>query len=258
MRLTISEIACRLSSVGFVAPDEDAAELVAAANGDCAILRAFINRRLGGEPLAWITGHTTFCGIEILVDPGVYAPRWQSEPLVERAIERLSPGGLCIDVCTGSGAIAKVISTRRPDARVVASDIDPRAIACARRNGIETYLGDLFEPLTPVFGGTADVIIGVVPYVPTPALGLLPRDTLVFESTISYDGGDDGTCHLRRAINDAAGILRHGGALLLELGGDESSLVQDDLIRAGFGNVSLFIDEDGDVRGIESTYSATR
>jgi release factor glutamine methyltransferase len=89
--------------------------------------------------------------------------------------------------------------------------------------------------------------------VPTPDLPLLQRDTLAFETPLSYDGGDDGTAILRRVITDARHFLRRGGALLLELGGDQAERLRDDLERLGYGDVRVLRDEDGDVRGIELT-----
>jgi release factor glutamine methyltransferase len=135
----------------------------------------------------------------------------------------------------------------------VASDIDPRAVACARANGVEVYRGDLFSPLPRALEGHADVVVGVVPYVPTPALRLLPRDTLAFESQLSYDGGADGTEILRRVLTDSRRFLRHGGALLLELGGDQADAIGESLGRLGYVKVTVLVDEDGDVRGIEAT-----
>jgi release factor glutamine methyltransferase len=96
-------------------------------------------------------------------------------------------------------------------------------------------------------------VVAVVPYVPTPELPLLQRDTFTFESALAYDGGDDGAGVLRRAVADSARWLRAGGALLLELGGRQADLLRDDLARAGFGDVQVLVDDDGDVRGIEAT-----
>jgi release factor glutamine methyltransferase len=242
-----------LADAGFVAADEEAEELLARAGGDAELLDALVQRRLTGEPLAWITGSVTFCGLRIRVDPGVYVPRWQSEALARRAAERLPDDGTAIDLCTGSGAIAKVLSTRRPGARVVATDIDERAVACARANGVDALRGDLFAPLPPELEGRVDVVVGVVPYVPTPDLPLLQRDTLTFETPLSYDGGDHGTAILRRVLADGRRFLRRGGALLLELGGDQVTLLRDDLQRLGYGDLVVLHDEDGDVRGIEVT-----
>jgi release factor glutamine methyltransferase len=186
----------------------------------------------------------------------VYVPRWQSEPLVRRAVARLPLRGVAIDLCTGSGAIAAALLVERPAARVVASDLDERAVACATSNGVEVYHGDLFAPLPRDLEGRVDVIVGVAPYVPTAELSLLPRDTLTFESTLSYDGGDDGADLLRRIVRESPRFLRRGGALLLELGGDEVDVLSGELTTSGFGDVTTLFDDDGDVRGIEATLVA--
>jgi release factor glutamine methyltransferase len=246
-------LATVLSRAGFIAPEDEAAELLARAAGDAGLLDSLVARRLTGEPLAWITGRVSFCGLEIHVDPGVYVPRWLSEPLARRAVERLPGSGTAIDLCTGAGAIARTLMSHRPAARVVASDIDDRAVACAATNGVEVHLGDLFAPLPRTLEGSVDVVVGVVPYVPTPALPYLQRDTFAFESPLAYDGGRDGTEILRRVLSEAPRFLRRDGALLLELGGEQPGLLGDDLARLGYVSVSVLVDDDGDVRGIEAT-----
>jgi len=246
-------LASLLSDAGFVSAVAEADELLARAAGDPELLDALVRRRLTGEPLAWIIGRVSFCGVEIRVDPGVYVPRWHSEPLARRAAERLPANGVAIDLCTGSGAVARVLTTSRPGARVVACDIDDGAVACATANGVEAHRGDLFAPLPRGLEGCVDVVVGVVPYVPTPELPLLQRDTFTFESPLAYDGGRDGTDILRRVVADSGLFLRRGGALLLELGGDQDDPLGDDLKRAGYSDVSVLVDEEGDVRGIEAT-----
>jgi release factor glutamine methyltransferase len=250
----LAELTNRLSRAGFIAAEDEAKELLACANGDAELLGSLIARRLTGEPLAWITGKTSFCGIQIRIDPGVYVPRWQSEPVARRAVERLPASGIAIDLCTGSGAIAQTLATNRPGARVLASDVDERAVACATLNGVEVYRGDLFDPLPTGLEGKVDVVVGVVPYVPTPELRLLQRDTFTFESTLSYDGGPDGTDILRRVLRESPRFLCRGGALLLELGGAQADALQDDLARLGYCDVSVLADEEGDVRGIEASF----
>jgi release factor glutamine methyltransferase len=248
---TLAEL---LTGAGFVAAEEEAHELLARAAGDVELLDSLVGRRLTGEPLAWITGSVTFCGMEVHVDQGVYVPRWHTEPLARRAGERLPETGTAIDLCTGAGAIAKVLGVAHPGARVVASDVDERAVACAAANGVEVYRGDLFAPLPRALHGRVDVVVGVVPYVPTPALPLLQRDTLAFESVRSYDGGPDGAQILRRVLADSPRFLRRGGALLLELGGAQADALGDDLARLGYVDVAVLVDEDDDIRGIEATF----
>jgi release factor glutamine methyltransferase len=242
-----------LAGAGFIAASEEADELLARANGDAELLDAMVRRRLTGEPLAWITGTAPFAGRWIRVLEGVYVPRFQTEELARRAVARLPEAGTAIDLCTGSGAVARTLMDERPRARVVATDVDPRAVACARANGVEAYEGDLFEPLPPALRGTVDVVAGVVPYVPTAELGLLHRDALTFESPLAYDGGADGLQILRRAARGAAEFLRPGGALLLELGGEQAAALRPELLAMGFAAVTTVLDEDGDVRGAEAT-----
>jgi release factor glutamine methyltransferase len=253
MRNDLEGLAELLADAGFVAAQEEADELLACAAGDVGRLDSLVARRLTGEPLAWITGRVSFCGLEVRVDPGVYVPRGQSEPLARRAVERLPETGTAIDLCTGSGAIAKTVMVNRPGARVVATDVDEDAVACAASNGVEVYLGDLFTPLPRALEGRVDVVVGVVPYVPTPALSLLPRDTFEFESRLSYDGGPEGTEILGRVLTDGPRFLRPGGALLLELGGEQAEALGAGLARIGYVDVTVLADEDGDVRGIEAT-----
>jgi release factor glutamine methyltransferase len=250
------QICEQLERAGFVAAQDEAEELTRCAKGDPRVLSTLLARRLNGEPLAWITGSVTFCGVEVLVDPSVYVPRWQSEPLVRQAVLHLPDEGVAVDVCTGSGAIAKVLIAARPRARVVGCDVEELAVACAQRNGIEVYQGDLFTPLPRELEHNVDVVIGVVPYVPTGSLEVLPHDTLRFESELSYDGGANGTDFLRRAITEASRFLRPGGRLLLELGADQAELLSEDLRRGGYRDVDVLFDEDGDLRGIDAEFAS--
>jgi release factor glutamine methyltransferase len=246
------ELAALLARAGFIAAHAEAGVLLTRAAGDAALLDALVARRLTGEPLAWITGRVTFCDIEVLVAPGVYVPRPQSEPLARRAAARLPAEGTAIDLCTGAGAIAGTLQSAHPAARVVASDVDERAVACAAGNGVEAYRGDLFAPLPPGLAGDVDVVVGVVPYVPTPELSLLQRDTFAFETPLSYDGGPDGAALLRRVVAESPRFLRPGGALLLELGGRQADTLAGDLARLGYVEVTVLVDGDGDVRGVEA------
>lgn len=243
-----------LARAGCVAADEEAVELLDAAAGDRTKLLALLHRRLRGEPLAWITGQASFGELAINVRPGTYVPRWQSLELAARAGARLPEDGLVIDLCTGSGAIAAALQLRRPRAHVVATDIDPVAVACARSNGVDTRRGDLFEPIPKEFEGATDVVVAVVPYVPTKALEHLPRDVRTFETASHYDGGLDGTAVLRRVIAGAPKFLRPGAALLLEIGGDQADLVATLMDGLGYGDVEVWADEDGDVRGVEAKW----
>lgn len=225
------------------------------AGGDESLLRSLAERRVSGEPLAWVTGRADFGNSSVLVHPGVYVPRWQSLELARRAGARLPSRGKAIDLCTGTGAVAMAMQAAVPSGRVVGTDTDARAVACARANGVETYLGDLFSavPSQLSFLGETDVVVAVVPYVPSVDFHLLPRDTLTFEDASHYDGGLDGTSVLRRVVADAVDVLRPGGALLLELGGEQADALGPVLDGLGYVSVQTWSDEDGDLRGLEAT-----
>ena len=241
-----------LAGAGFVAAEEEADELLRASGNDALALAALVARRLAGEPLAWVTGHAAFVGLEVPVQPGVYVPRWQSSELALRAVARLPESGTAADVCTGSGAIALALRQARPGARIVATDTDRAAVDNARANGIEVYQGDLCSPLPDELHGKLDVVVAVVPYVPTAALALLPRETLIFESVAHYDGGPDGTVLLERVAAEAPAWLRSGGRLLVELGGDQAERMTPLLERLGYGDIESWSDGEGDVRGLEA------
>ncbi len=239
-----------------MAPEAEGAELRVAA-GDATELDALVRRRCLGEPLAWIVGAVDFCGLRICVDPGVYVPRWQSEPLARRAAALLPAHGVAVDLCTGAGAIACVLKAAAPAATVVATDVDPVAVACARRNGVDALLGDLDAPLPAGLLGAVDVMVAVVPYVPTDRLVFLPRDVSAFEPRRALDGGPGGLTLLSSVVARSARWRRPGGWLLLELGGDQAPAVAAQMAGAGFADVTVHRDEDGQDRAVEGRYCGT-
>jgi release factor glutamine methyltransferase len=137
-----------------------------------------------------------------------------------------------------------------PTASVVGVDIDEGAAACARRNGVATAVGDLAEAVGG--DGTFDLVTGVAPYVPTGALRLLPADVQRHEPRLALDGGADGLALVRRMVAAAARLLRPGGWLLIEVGGNQDELVTPALAAHGFGRVTPWWDDEGDLRGVAS------
>jgi release factor glutamine methyltransferase len=240
-------VSSRLTAAGCVAAVEEADELLAAAPDD-ASLEEWICRRERGEPLAWITGTLRFCGHTVHVDPGVYVPRLQSEELARRAAALLvAGGGRAADLCTGAGAIPAHLMAEAPTSTVVAVDIDPRAVVCARRNGVLALVADLGAPLC---SRAFDVVTAVAPYVPTGELRLLPADVQRYEPRRSLDGGDDGLDVVRRIVVSAGRLLRPGGWLLVEVGANQNWALRPTLVAFGFDVVDVWFDEDGDLRGL--------
>ncbi|HVM08121.1 MAG TPA: HemK family protein methyltransferase [Acidimicrobiales bacterium] len=250
----VRDVARRLRAAGCVAADEEAAELVAMArNGEH--LDAMIARRVGGEPLAWITGAVTFCGMNVTVAPGVYVPRWQSEVVALEAASRLRDGGRAVDLCCGSGAVAKVLTRRVPASEVVATDLDDRAVACARSNGVDARPGDLFGPVGAAWRGTVDVVVAVPPYVPTDHLAKLAPTP---EPRVALDGGGDGLAVIRRVVETSPAWLREGGSLVVELGAPQVDVVTRVVASRGFTDVEVLRDGDDDVCGVACRFRQPR
>jgi release factor glutamine methyltransferase len=237
----------RLTAAGCVAAIEEAAELLAAAP-DEPTLEAWLCRREQGEPLAWITNTVLFCGHRLHVAPGVYVPRIQSEELAHRAAALLTENGRAVDLCTGVGAVAAHLMAAVPTAEVVGLDVDVRAAACARRNGVPTAVADLAEAVRG--HERFDVITAVTPYVPTEEVRLLSADVQRYEPRVALDGGADGLELVRRVIAAATRLLRPAGWLLVEVGADQDVALAPTLAAAGLGRVTSWRDDDDDLRGI--------
>lgn len=238
----------RLESAGCVAADDEAEQIVGRAV-DRATVAAWLERRSRGEPLAWILGTMDFCGRELTVAPGVYVPRTQTEELARRAARMLPEGGHSADLCCGSGAVAAHLLAEVPGASVVGTDVDRRAAACARRNGVPTVVCDVAAGLR---SGRFDLVTAVAPYVPSGSIQYLPSDVQRFEPARALDGGPDGLDVVLRVVGAAGRLLRPGGRLVLELGGDQDVALAGSLAGAGLAQVAAWRDEDGDLRGLEA------
>jgi release factor glutamine methyltransferase len=247
-----SFVVVALAQAGFLSPTAEADALIQASDEGVGSIDDLLARRLRGEPLAWITGSVRFCGIDVRVDRGVFVPRAHTQALARRAASLLPDGGIAVDLYTGSGAVAAVMRAAHPSATVLATDIDPVAVACARANGINARLGDVDEPVPRSLLGRVDVITAVVPYVPTEELHLLPRDVLANEPRYALDGGTGGTVVLVRAADASARWLRPGGTVLLELGGDQADEIAKRFESLGLGDIRIHRDEERRDRAIEA------
>ena len=244
-------VAERLAAAGCLAAEEEAGELLDAAADD-AVLEGFLRRREHGEPLAWITGTTVFCGHSVRVDRGVYVPRAQTEELARRAgslLGAVGHGARAVDLCCGTGAVAAHLVASVPAARVVAVDSDLVAARCTARNGVPVVLGDLGWSLAR---RSFDVVTAVAPYVPTADLQYLPADVQRYEPRLALDGGSDGLDLVRRVVSSAAELLRPGGHLLTEIGADQDQRLAPLLEARGFGHATTWFDDEGDLRGLSA------
>jgi release factor glutamine methyltransferase len=216
----LSGVVARLGAAGCVYA-EDEARLLLSAAATAAELAAMVDRRVAGLPLEQVVGWAEFCGLRIAVDPGVFVPRRRTEFLAGQAIAHLRPGALVVDLCCGSGAVGAAVVAAADDVELHAVDLDPAAVACARRNlvagGGRVYQGDLYAPLPAWLHGRVEVLVANAPYVPTREVGLLPREARLYEPRVALDGGSDGLAVVRRVSAAASGWLAPGGRLLIEI-----------------------------------------
>jgi len=209
----------RLRASGSVFAEEEARLLVDSAC-DADELAAMVERRAAGEPLEHVLGWAEFCGLRVVVTPGVFVPRRRTEFLVREAERRLRSGAVVLDLCCGSGAVGMALAATADGIELHASDVDPGAVTCARRNveaaGGRVHEGDLFDPLPDELRGRVDVLVANVPYVPTGAIATMPPEARLHEPVVALDGGADGLVVARRVAAQASSWLAPGGALLVE------------------------------------------
>ena len=225
----------RLRAAGCVFA-EDEADLLLLEPRDDETLERMIADRVSGTPLEHVLGWADFAGVRVPVDAGVFVPRPRSEFLVDAAVQGLAPGSVLVDLCCGSGAIAAAVASRAP-VEVFATDIDPRAVANARRTlsavQATVLLGDLFEPLPVELRGRVSTVTIVAPYVPTADIALLPHEARDYEPLTALDGGRDGLEILRRAIAEAPAWLAPHGRFITEVAEHQVEAVVDALEEAG-------------------------
>ena len=235
-----SGLADRLRAAGCVRA-EDEARLLAEAARTPAELASLMDRRVGGEPLEQVLGWAEFCGRRFAVDQGVFVPRHRTEWLVRQAAAVAPAGGaVLVDLCCGSGAVGAAVAAALAAAgcpvELHAADLDPAAVACARRNlagtGGRVYQGELFQPLPARLRGRVDLLVANVPYVPTGEIGLLPAEARLHEPRLALDGGPDGLAVLRRLAAGAPRWLAPGGHLLVETG-QRQALAATGAVAAG-------------------------
>ncbi|MEU2200966.1 putative protein N(5)-glutamine methyltransferase [Isoptericola sp. NPDC019482] len=191
-------------------------------------LEELVVRRVAGEPLEHLLGWVAFAGRRWSVGPGVFVPRRRTELMVAAALALPAPATV-LDLCCGCGAVggAVLLGLRAAgvDPVLHASDVEPAAVAHARRNlgplGAAVHQGDLLAVVPTMLRGRVDLLLCNAPYVPTGAIGTMPPEARDHEPAVALDGGADGLAVLRRVVAAAPDWLAPGGSLLFEVGTDQ-------------------------------------
>ncbi|MGY3449468.1 peptide chain release factor N(5)-glutamine methyltransferase [Bradyrhizobium sp. USDA 4353] len=206
-------------------------------------IEALVQRRLAGEPVARILGAKEFWGLPLRLSADTLVPRPDTETVVELALEHLATGGALTrrlriaDLGTGSGAILLALLSELPQASGVGTDISIAALMTARENARALGLDDRSRfvacsyaaALAPPF----DLIVSNPPYIPSTDIGDLAVEVRIHDPWRALDGGDDGLDAYRALIPQAARLLRPGGAVIVEVGHDQSDDVAALMIEAG-------------------------
>lgn len=231
------EVAARLAAAGIPAARAEARWLVehARAAPTPGRLETLVRRRLAGEPLQLLLGRWPFRTVELALEAGVFVPRPETEVVAGLAIDhvrRLGRPALAAEPCTGSGAISCALVAEVAGIEVVATDLDARAVALARRNlaevrdrsgavarrsRAEVHLGDLLDPLPEQLRGRLDLLVANPPYLPVADRSQLAREVVAHDPAAALFGGVDGHEVVDRLVAEAGRWLAPGGLLVVEI-----------------------------------------
>lgn len=260
-RTRVAEAAGRLAAAGVESPRVDAELLAAHVLGlprtrlvlapdldeDAeARLDALVARRVAREPLQHLLSSAVLGPVSVAVGPGVFVPRPETEMLLGEAAVAVRGIGepRIVDLCTGSGALALAIATTRPDAEVHAVELDPGALAWARRNlegsGVRLTAADVTDTATlATLEGTVDLVVANPPYVPE---GTSVPPEVDHDPHEAVFAGPDGLAVIGPLATTAARLLRDGGRVALEHDESHADRVRELLGGAGFVDVATRAD----------------
>lgn len=226
-------------------------------------LGELVQRRLQGEPLAYILGEWDFMGLNLMITPDVLIPRSDTETVAQRAVEIARASGehaRVLDLCCGSGCIGLAVAKNSKNCRVVLADVSDKALDVARKNTIRTGLSGQ----TTTFWADArmapprliwdfNLIVCNPPYIRSGDLAGLDRSVRDFEPHLALDGGEDGLDFYRSVAGQWKTAMRSACVLLFEVGYDQADDVLEILSENGYRNLKKHKDWNGVFRAVEGT-----
>lgn len=204
-------------------------------SADAAQFAGMVARRALREPLAYILGHQEFYRLDLLVDRRVLIPRPETEHLVELALNALKqvphPEPMIADIGTGSGAIALALARNTTQAKIIATDISPDALAVAQLNAarldlaarIEFRIADLLEGISEPL----DLLTANLPYIPLEREPQLPREIRVYEPRLATIAGLDGLSVIRRLLKQVEWHMARSSFIFLEISEEQGEAALD-------------------------------
>lgn len=233
--MALDDLVAALRAAGCVFAEDEARVLLAAAAGDHAALARMLAERVAGAPLELVVGYADLGGLRIAVAPGVFVPRQRSALLARTAAVELRAGDVAVDLCCGTGALGAVLLAGVPGLEVYAADVDPAAVACARRNlpADRVFEGDLYAALPGGLRGRVRALVANAPYVPTDEIALMPPEARDHEHRVALDGGADGLDVQRGVIAGAPAWLAPQGRVLVETSRGQADRTAGLLAAAG-------------------------
>ncbi|MBR5486332.1 MAG: peptide chain release factor N(5)-glutamine methyltransferase [Oscillospiraceae bacterium] len=244
------EFACQIDKSAFLMKSDEAVPTKQAEH--------FFNlceRRLQRYPLQYLLGSWDFFGYTFTVGEGVLIPRFDTETVVEAAIERTSsiPAPVAADLCSGSGCIAVTLSKQLKNSKIYAVELSEKALPYLKKNvqynnctNVEVAAADIFEWQPPQ---QLDLVISNPPYItPEDMAALQPEVT--FEPAMALAGGSDGLDFYRGITKRFYPFIKNGGWLIFELGYDQFEAVKNLMSDQGFKNITGHKDTGGIIRAI--------
>ena len=223
--------------------------------------RELLDRRLAGEPVAYIIGEWEFYGLSLNICRDVLIPRADTETLAERGIlfvRGLKRQARVLDLCAGSGCVGLAVADNCPDCEVVLADWSEDALRICRQNIQRCGLGSRVSAaradalaVPPVLLRDFDLILCNPPYIPTGDLAGLDPSVREYEPLSALDGGEDGLMFYRAVCDRWKAALNEGGKLAFEVGWNQAPDVEYILMRQGFQDIRTFQDAGGNWRVVE-------
>ncbi|TNU76147.1 peptide chain release factor N(5)-glutamine methyltransferase [Miniimonas arenae] len=269
-----------LAEAGVPSPGHDARALAAHALGRdrleylvgvdlpdtfAAAFAELVERRRRREPLQHLLGRTTFRHLDLLVRPGVFVPRPETEVVAQHAIDaarevaRAGRAPVVVDLCCGAGGIALALATEVERVRVLAVDASPEAVALTRANAervgadLEVLVGDVRDvELLAALDGAVDVLVANPPYIPPDAVPVDPEVRDHDPQLALYGGGADGLEVPRAVVRAAVRLLRPAGVFVMEHAEVQAAAARQAALAAGLREVTSFDDLTGRPRGVRA------